>query len=64
VEPAAQTFVGALGASHLLYPEATWTQTLPEWIGAHACMLEYFGAVTTLIVPDNASALVCAGKAT
>jgi transposase len=54
----AQIFVGALGASHLLYPEATWTQTLPDWIGAQVRMLEYFGGVTTLIVPDNASALV------
>jgi transposase len=57
-EQAAQIFVGALGASHLLYPEATWTQTLPDWIGAHVRMLEYFGGVTALIVPDNASALV------
>jgi transposase len=42
---AAQIFVGALGASHLLYTEATWTQTLPDWIGAHVRMLEYVGAV-------------------
>ena len=54
----AQIFVGALGASHLIYSEATWTQTLPDWIGAHARMLEYVGGVTALIVPDNASALV------
>jgi transposase len=31
---AAQIFVAALGASHLIYCEATWTQTLPDWIGA------------------------------
>jgi transposase len=54
----AQIFVGALGASHLIYAEATWTQTLPDWIGAHVRMLEYVGGVTALIVPDNASALV------
>ena len=54
----AQIFVGALGASHLLYVEATWTQTLADWIGAHVRMLEYFGGVPALIIPDNASALV------
>ena len=49
----AQVFVGALGASHLLYVEATWTQALPDWIGAHVRMLEYLGGVPALIVPDN-----------
>ena len=49
----AQVFVGALGASHLIYAEATWTQTLPDWIGAHVRMLEYVGGVPALIVPDN-----------
>ena len=57
-ERAAQVFVSALGASHLVYAEATWTQTLPDWIGAHVRMLEYYGGVPALIVPDNASALV------
>ncbi len=54
----AQIFVGALGASHLLYAEPTWTQTLGDWIGAHVRMLEYFGGVSALIVPDNLRAAV------
>lgn len=54
----AQIFVGALGASHLLYAEATWTQTLPDWIGAHVRMLEYLGGVPALIVPDNLKSAV------
>lgn len=54
----AQIFVGALGASHLLYVEATWTQTLPDWIGAHVRMLEYIGAVPALIAPDNLKSAV------
>jgi transposase len=54
----AQIFVGALGASHLLYVEATWTQTLPDWIGAHVRMLEYIGGVPALIVPDNLKSAV------
>ena len=54
----AQIFVGALGASHLLYTEATWTQTLPDWISAHVQMLEYLGGVPALIVPDNLKSAV------
>lgn len=54
----AQIFVAALGLSHLLYVEATWTQTLADWIAAHVHMLAYYGGVPALIVPDNASALV------
>jgi len=54
----AQVFVGALGASHLLYAEATWTQALPDWIGAHVRLLEYLGGVPALIVPDNLKSAV------
>lgn len=54
----AQIFVGALGASHLIYTEATWTQALPDWIGAHVRMLEYVGGVPALIVPDNLKSAV------
>lgn len=53
-----QIFVGALGASHLLYVEATGTQALPDWIGAHVRMLEYFGGVPALLVPDNLKSAV------
>jgi transposase len=49
----AQIFVAALGASHLIYAEPTWTQTLGDWIGAHVRMLEYYGGAPALIVPDN-----------
>ena len=31
----AQVFVAAMGASSYTYAEATWTQTLPDWIGSH-----------------------------
>lgn len=49
----AQIFVGILGASNYTYVEATWTQQLPDWIGSHRRMLEFFGGVPALIVPDN-----------
>lgn len=50
---AAQIFVGVLGASNYTFAEATWTQQLPDWIASHVRMLEYFGGVTALIIPDN-----------
>lgn len=49
----AQIFVGILGASNYTYAEATWTQQLPDWIASHRRMLEFFGGVPALIVPDN-----------
>lgn len=49
----AELFVAVLGASGFTYAEATWTQTLPDWIGAHARMFAFFGGVPRLVVPDN-----------
>src|SRR4030095_7698250 len=31
----AQIFVAVLGASNYTFAEATWTQSLPDWIGSH-----------------------------
>jgi transposase len=42
-----------LGASNLTYAEATWTQQLPDWTGAHVRMFRFFGGVPILLVPDN-----------
>ena len=49
----AEIFVGVLGASNLTYAEASWTQSLPDWIGAHVRMFRFYGAVPRLLVPDN-----------
>jgi transposase len=49
----AQIFVAALGASNFTYVEATLTQTVADWLGAHVRAFEYFGGVTQLIVIDN-----------
>lgn len=49
----AQIFVGVMGASNYTYAEATLSQTLPDWIGSHIRMLEHFGAVPEILVPDN-----------
>ena len=49
----AQIFVGVLGASNFTFAEATWTQTLPDWIGSHVRMFAYMGGATVAVVPDN-----------
>jgi len=49
----AQIFVAVLGASNYTYVEATWTQTLPDWIASHVRAFEFFGGVPELVVPDN-----------
>jgi transposase len=49
----AELFVAVLGASNLTYAEATWTQSLPDWIGSHIRAFGYFRGVTAMIVSDN-----------
>ena len=49
----AQIFIGVLGASNFAFAEATWSQELPNWIGSHIRMFEFFGGVSELLVPDN-----------
>src|SRR5262249_9062972 len=46
-------FLAVLGASNYSYAEASWTQTLPDWIGAHVRMFRFFDGVTRLVIPDN-----------
>lgn len=48
-----QLFVGCLGASSYTFAEATLTQSLPDWLGSHVRMYEFFGGVTEITVPDN-----------
>jgi transposase len=52
----AQIFVGVLGASNYTYSEASWTQTLPDWISAHVRMFGFFQGSPRLVVPDNLKA--------
>ena len=49
----AQIFVATLGASNYTYAEATWTQSLPDWIGSHTRTLKFLGGVAEIIIPDN-----------
>ena len=54
----AQIFVAVLGASNFTYAEASWTQTLADWIGAHTRTFEAIGGVPNLLVPDNTKVAV------
>ncbi len=49
----AEIFVAVLGASSFIYAEATWSQTLPDWIAAHVNALAAMGGVPRQIVSDN-----------
>ncbi|MBD3337327.1 MAG: IS21 family transposase [Candidatus Eisenbacteria bacterium] len=48
-----ELFVGVLGASDLIYAQATLDQTLESWIGAHVRMVEFWGGCVEIFVPDN-----------
>src|SRR4051794_25992924 len=47
----AQVFVAMLGAFSYTYAEATWTQSLLDWIGAHTRALAFMGGVPAQLVP-------------
>src|ERR1700726_5047461 len=49
----AQIFVAVMGASNFTYAEASWTQALADWIGAHTRAFEAIGGGPNLPVPDN-----------
>ena len=48
-----ELFVAVLGASNYTFAEATATQQLPDWIGAHCRAFAFFNGVSQLLVPDN-----------
>jgi transposase len=49
----AQIFISVLGASNYTYAEATWTQSLPDWIGSQTRALAFIGGVPEIAVIDN-----------
>ena len=48
-----ELFVAVLGASSYTYAEATPSQDLAHWVGAHVRMLEFYGGCPRVFVPDN-----------
>lgn len=57
-EAEAQIFVAVLGASNYTYCEATWSQTLPDWLSSHVRTFEFFGGASQIVVPDNLKSAV------
>jgi transposase len=49
----AHIFVAVLGASSFTFACATWTETLPDWIGCHVAALDVIGGVPKSTVPDR-----------
>ena len=54
----AQVFVAVLGASNYTFAEATWTQTLPDWIASHVRAFEFLDGCSELVIPDNLGSAV------
>ena len=48
-----QVFVAVMGTSNYTYAEATWSQSLPDWIGSHVRAFAFMGAVPRCTVIDN-----------
>ena len=55
---AAEIVVAVMGASNFTDAEATWTQGLGDWIGAHARAFAAIGGIPNLLVPDNTKVTV------
>ncbi len=49
----AQLFVSVLGFSNYTFAEVTWTQKIEDFISSNINMVEYYGGVPEILVPDN-----------
>jgi transposase len=54
----AQVFVAALVASSYTWAQASWTQGLADWVGAHLRCFAHLGGVPRQVVSDNLKAAV------
>jgi transposase len=52
----ASLFIAVMGASQYTFAEATWDQSLENWLGSHVRAFQYLGGVPALLVPDNLKA--------
>jgi transposase len=50
--------IAVLGASNSTFAEATWSQSLPDWIGSHVRAFAALGGVPQGVVPDHLKAAV------
>lgn len=49
----AQIFVAVMGASSYTFAEATWSQGLKDWLQSHVRAFEFYGGLSTMVIPDN-----------
>lgn len=54
----AQLFIAVMGASSYTFATCVDSQKIPDWIQCHIRMLEFFGGVPELLVPDNLKSAV------
>ena len=54
----AQVFVSVLGASGLIFVEATESQEVKHFIGSHVRCFEFYGGVPLILIPDNLKSAV------
>lgn len=54
----AQIFIAVLGASSYTFAEATWSQSLADWVASHNRMFSFFGGVPEILTPDNLKSAV------
>lgn len=54
----AQIFVSVLGASGLIFVEATESQEVKHFIGSHVRCFEFYGGVPLILIPDNLKSAV------
>ena len=50
--------IAVLGASNSPFAEATWSQSLPDWIGSHVRTCAALGGGPQVVVPDHLKAAV------
>jgi transposase len=50
--------MAVLGASNSTSVDATWTQSLPDWIGSHVRACAALGGGPDIVVPDHRKAAV------
>ena len=48
-----EIFVAMIETSNYTFAVATWSQSLPNWIGSLLHAFSYLGGVSELVVPDN-----------
>jgi transposase len=54
----AAIFVAVLGASNFSFAEATWGQSLCDWLESHVRAFEFFAGTPVIVVPDNLKSAV------